>query len=101
MISAPAKIETSNVDDLVGQMVSAYEKDREAPLGIDLHGVQSISRPAGAVLVNALVTELNAATLALKEPERSPIPKLTHSGLGFAFANREGKTTFQHLTDAE
>jgi hypothetical protein len=45
---------------------------------------------------------LNAATIDVKEPERSPVEKLTHSGLGFAFANREGKTTFHsQLTEAE
>jgi hypothetical protein len=98
MIAAPAKIEARNVEDLVGEMAAAYAKDQSEPLAVDLSRVVAITRPAGAVLVNALVTELTDATIRLHEPSQSPIEKLTYSGLGFAFANRQGKTQFNRLT---
>ena len=101
MISAPTRIEATNVDAFVSLMTDAYDKDRERPLSIDMSNVEAISRPAGAVLVNALLTELAQATIALVEPARSPVEKLTYSGLGFAFAHREGRTQFQRLTEKD
>lgn len=98
MIEAPTRIEATNVEDLVGAMSQEYRRDQSKTLAINMAKVDAISRPAGAVLVNFLLTELAKATIKLIEPDRSPIEKLTYSGLGFAFEHREGKTQFERLT---
>jgi hypothetical protein len=98
MITAPTRIQASNVEEFVGTMTRTYDEDRDRPLLINMENLDAISRPAGALLVNVLLTELAHATIELVEPTRSPIEKLTHSGLGFAFAQRTGRTTFRKLT---
>lgn len=98
MIDAPARIEATNVEDLVGAMSQAYQRDRERPLAINMAKVDAISRPAGALLVNLFLTELSKARIELVEPTRSPIEKFTYSGLGFAFAHRKGETVFRNIT---
>jgi len=101
MIDAPTRIEASNGATMVAEMDHEYRRDPERPISVNMRHVDAISRPGGALLANVLLTSLSRAKLKLIEPAKSPVKKLTYSGLGFAFAHRKGETSFTNLTEAE